>query len=57
MRGHEGRVFSVAWSLLDPKTIFSASDDQSARAWLYDSQPDSMPPGINKLFFVVCCSY
>jgi WD40 repeat protein len=45
MRGHEGRVFSVGWSPMNPKIVFSAGDDQSARMWDYTEQPDQAPPG------------
>ena len=48
MRGHEGRVFSVAWSPLLPHLVFSAAEDQSARSWDYTSQPDQVPPGIHE---------
>ncbi len=51
MRGHEGRVFSVGWSPLQPHIVFSASEDQTARMWDYSAQPDRAPPGFEPTFY------
>ncbi|KAM9958815.1 hypothetical protein ACTFIW_012404 [Dictyostelium discoideum] len=39
MRGHDGRVFTVCWSLLDPNLLVSGGEDQTVRLWNYSTQP------------------
>ncbi|EQC38470.1 hypothetical protein SDRG_04178 [Saprolegnia diclina VS20] len=41
-RGHTGRVLTVAW--VDDKTLVSAGEDQSIRAWAYTDQTCTLPP-------------
>lgn len=33
LRGHEGRVFCVAWARFDSNVLFSGGDDQTVRRW------------------------
>jgi WD40 repeat protein len=42
--GHEGRIFTVFWSLLESNLIFTGSDDQTVRVWDIKQQTSNIPP-------------
>ncbi len=43
-RGHCGRVFCVAWSVLAADVVITGSADQTVCLWNYKEQPHHQPP-------------
>ena len=57
LRGHDGRVLTVAWSPTYPQLVYSAGEDQSVRVWDISCQPDREPPPPSRISQVGCSPY
>ena len=48
-RGHNGRVMSVVWSIIDADVVFSGGEDFTVRCWRISQQRFKEPPVEGKI--------
>ena len=48
-RGHNGRIMSVVWSIIDPDVVFSGGEDFTVRCWRISRQRFKEPPVEGKI--------